>query len=263
MKKTLITLFALIFGLTLVSCGENPNGDYIPENGGMNEGVNTETNNNVVTDTNRKVIYTVSYSINGDDVMDVKNQVNNKVIELEGYTSSSEETLKQAKVIYRIPTEKLNQFLDYIDSFDGVGSKQITSSDITSSYAYVEAKIQTLMASREAYVKILETENLSRSEIIQINDKIAEIDTELLKINNEKASYDNKLIYSTVTINYYVNEPVAKEPTYFAKYWSYLKDFFAGLANIILYTLPVILVAGTIFSAIFFPIIAKKRRKVK
>ena len=192
MKKTLITLFALIFGLSLASCGADPNGDYIPENGGMDEGVNTETNNNVVTDTNRKVIYTVSYSINGDDVMDVKNQVNNKVIELEGYTSSSEETLKQAKVIYRIPTEKLNLFLDYIDSFDGVGSKQITSSDITSSYAYVEAKIQTLMASREAYVKILETENLSRSEIIQINDKIATIDTELLKISNEKASYDNK-----------------------------------------------------------------------
>ena len=98
-------------------------------------------------------------SINGENVMDVKNQVNNKVIELEGYTSSSDETLKQAKVIYKIPTERLNLFLDYIDSFDGIGSKQISSSDITSSYAYVEAKIQTLMASREAYVKILETEN--------------------------------------------------------------------------------------------------------
>lgn len=263
MKKTLITLFALIFGLSLASCGAAPNGDYIPENGGMDEGVNTETNNNVVTDTNRKVIYTVSYSINGDDVMDVKNQVNNKVIELEGYTSSSEETLKQAKVIYRIPTEKLNLFLDYIDSFDGVGSKQITSSDITSSYAYVEAKIQTLMASREAYVKILETENLSRSEIIQINDKIASIDTELLKISNEKASYDNKLSYSTVTINYYVNEPVVKEPTYFDKYWEYIKDFFVGLADLILYSLPVLLVMGAVFSAIFFPIVAKKRRKVK
>ena len=260
MKKTFLKLFALLFGLFLVGCAAEPNGDYIPDNGGMDQGTNTGTNNNVVTDTNRKVIYTVTYSINGENVMDVKNQVNNKVIELEGYTSSSDETLKQAKVIYKIPTEKLNLFLDYIDSFDGIGSKQISSSDITSSYAAVEAKIQTLMASREAYVKILETENLSRSEIIQLNDKIADIDTELLKISNEKASYDNKLTYSTVTINYYVNEPVVKEPTYFSKYWNYIKEFFLGLANIILYTLPVFLVMGAIFSAIFIPIIVRKRK---
>lgn len=262
MKKKFIKLIALLFGLTLASCGAQ-GGDYIPNEGGINDNVNTETNNNVVTDTNRKVIYTVNYSINGENVMDVKNLVNNKVIELEGYTSSSDETLKQAKVIYKIPTDKLNQFLDYIDSFEGIGSKQISSSDITSSYAYVEAKIQTLLASREAYVKILETENLTRSEIMQINDKIAEIDTELLKINNEKASYDNSLTYSTVTINYYVSEKEQAQPTFFSEYGNYLATFFTGLLKLVLYMLPVLLVIGGIFSSIFFPIYVRNKRKSK
>ena len=57
-----------------------------------------------------------------------------------------------------------------------------------------------------------------------------------------------------------VNEPVVKEPTYFSKYWDYIKDFFLGLANLILYTLPVFLVMGGIFSAIFIPIIVRKRK---
>lgn len=263
MKKLIAVLFTLVLGFAMIGCAADSGDNYVPDMGGKDEGVQTETSNNVVVDGNRKVIYEVSYSIHGEDALDIKNQVNNKVIEIEGYTSSSKDTTSSAEVVYKIPTDKLNAFLDYIDSFDGIGSKQITSSDITSSYAYTEAKIQTLMASREAYVKILETENLTRTEIMQINDKIASIDTELLQISNEKASYDNKLNYSKVTINYYVSEKAPKQPTFFEEYAEYLVDFFVGLGKIILYSLPILLIAGGIFSSIFFPIHIKKRKARK
>ena len=260
MKKILKVLFVMVLGFSLFSCGNAADMGYNENQGGLENGDQSGSSNNVVVDNNRKIIYEVSYSITGEDVMDSKNEINNKVNEIKGYTESSNESNNQAVVVYKIPTEQLNLFLDYIDKFDGIGSKQINSYDVTSSYSYIEARISILQASREAYVKLLENEYLSRNEIIQLNDKIADIDTELLKINNEKNSYDNRLTYSKVTINYYVNEQV-KKPSFFKEYGQYLVNFFAGLGKIILYVLPVAITFGGIFCAIFFPIYFKNKKR--
>ena len=46
--------------------------------------------------------------------MDSKNEINNKVNEIKGYTESSNESNNHAVVVYKIPTDQLNSFLDYI-----------------------------------------------------------------------------------------------------------------------------------------------------
>ena len=259
MKKIFKSLIIIASCFALFGC-KSAEGNYDQNQGGQVNGEDNGSSNNVVADNNRKIIYEVNYSITGEDVMDSKEKINDKVIDLKGYTESSNENNDYAIIIYKIPTEQLNSFLDYVDSFNGIGSKQVNSYDVTSSYSYIEARISILKASREAYVKILNNEHLSRSEIIQLNDKIAEIDTELLQINNEKNAYDNRLTYSKVTINYYLDEQI-KEPAFFKEYGQYLVNFFAGLGKIILYVLPVAITFGGIFSAIFFPIYFKNKKR--
>lgn len=252
MKKWIIGLFTFLFGFVLFGCS-SPNYDNPTiENGGVNEG-----ENNVVIETTRKIIYTVDYSIYGENSFDTKKEIYNKLDDFNGYTSSSNESLTYASVVYKIPTENLNSFLDFVDSFDGVGSKTISSNDITSSYSYMEAKITTLEASKNAYLTLLNDPSLTRSDIILINDKIDEIDIELLSLYNQKANYDNKLDYSTITINYHLEQ----KPSFFKEYVAYLGNFFVGLGKAILYMLPVFFVTGCIFSLIFFPIRYRKNKK--
>lgn len=261
MKKIYKIFICLImlFGFGLASCS-NGSANEVPT---YNENVGgaEDTNNNVVVDTNRKVIYSAEYTINNENISSIKSDVNNKSTSLQGYVSSSEEYTTRAKVVYRIPTDKLNEFLDYIDSFEGVTSKKISSEDITSSYSEVEARIQVLEASRASYVSLLSAGNLSKSEIMQIKDKIDDIDAELIKITLQKDAYDSLLEYSTVTINYYVSAPEVKEPTFFDEYWDYVASFFTGIGKAFMYLLPIALVGGAIFSAIFFPIYIKNKKR--
>ena len=245
MKRLLKTIFILLFGVLLFGCSA-------PGDVGTN---NNETNNSVVIETSRKIVYTVDYSIEGVEALQLKDEIYDKVVSLNGYMASGEETFTSATIVYKVPTYNLDAFLDYIDSLDGVGSKIVNSNDITSQYSYVEARISTLKASKNAYLTLLQDSSLSRSDIIEINDKLDEIDTELITLNAQKAQYDNQLDYSKVTIKYNAKEKFINE------YFTYLGEFFKGLGIAVLYMLPVLLVAFCIFSSIFFPIKLKNKRK--
>ena len=262
MKKIIKILSISMLSLLFVGCAAKQGIDYEPHesNAGANH-YDTDYNNNVVIDTNRKVAYTVDYSISSDDMNNIKLDINNKCYTLNGHISYSSESQYYANVTYRVPTNNLNTFLDYVDNKEGVATKTINTTDITSEYSYTEARIETLEASRAAYVNLLSNTNLTRDEIIKIQDKIDTIDTELTQIRNTLARYDDLVNYSTINIKYrVVNYSTYEEPGFFSEYFEYLGNFFVGLFTVIMYSLPFLALGFGIFSAIFFPIRAKKRK---
>ena len=257
MKKILITLCLFIFSFMLVSCGaESGAGDYSGEMG--NDG------NNVVIETNRKIYYTGKITITTKKADEVSNRISNKVKEYNGYASSISyndyEYSKTIVITYRIPTEKLNNFLDDVDKEKGVTSKSITSTDITTNYNKAAARLEVLKTSRAAYLKAL-AEATTQGEIIGINDKIEKIDTEILELTMTLESYDNLLDYSTITITY----TTEKEPSFFGEYFEYVGDFFVGLGKTILYLLPPALTGGTITLIVLLIVrkVTKKREEEK
>lgn len=273
MKKRILAfliLVVLLFALT--ACGtENAAEDYYPyhdgavsydKNDSSYASEDTPTNNVVVVDTTNKIVYTASYSMNVNDIQKTKNTITTKVIELEGYISNSSESERSATIVYKVPTNKLNGFLDYIDSLEGVGDKSITTEDITNTYSQTEGRIETLEASKLAYEKILREENLTYNDIILINKELTEINSELAYYRNLKDNYDNRLSYSKVTIRLYVNSTY-KAPTFFDEYFEYIGEFFIGLGKGILYSIPVMLVLFAVFAAVFFPIYAKLKKNKK
>ena len=257
MKKILITLCLFIFSFVLVSCGaESGAGDYSGEMG--NDG------NNVVIDTNRKIYYTGRITITTKKADEVSNRISSKVKEYNGYASSIDyndyEYSKTIVITYRIPTEKLDSFLDDVDKEKGVTSKSITSTDITTNYNKAAARLEVLKTSRAAYLKAL-AEATTQGEIIGINDKIEKIDTEILELTMTLESYDNLLDYSTITITY----TTEKEPSFFGEYFEYVGDFFVGLGKTILYLLPPALTGGTITLIVLLIVrkVTKKREEEK
>ena len=249
MRKIKYFILAILC-LLLVGCAADSPGDYV--------GNENNASNNVTVETTRKVYYTVSYTIASLNYKDIKKTIETEVKEFKGYIESSSETNEHSVVVYRIPTEKLNDFLDVVDSNgNAVVSKTIESKDVTTSYSALEARKQVLESSRKAYLQMLEKPNISTNEIITLQNKIDEIDTELLTISNELYKYNNLLDYSKITISYNLT---SKNPSFIENYGNYLVGFFTVVGQIILYLLPFGLIgfgiAGTI---IFF----EKRRKKK
>jgi len=254
LKKKLLLLF-LFLGLGLASCTHGSNELDSAYQGSAEDAAK----NDVVVDTDRKMVYEASYTITYEEENTVKSQITSKVTEFGGYTYSINEYSTQQIYVYKVPTAKFNSFLDYVDTFEGAGRKVVSSTDITNDYSYTEARIATLNASKAAYQTLLEA-TTDVSEIVYLRKQIEDIDTELLSLNLSMSTYKNKVAYSTVTITY-CEQQTYKEPSFFDEYWEYVGDFFTGFGKFILYLLPVAITLGGIFCAIFFPVRAAEKKK--
>lgn len=214
--------------------------------------------NNVTVETNRKIYYKVFYTINTENINEINSGINSKVTELNGYTANSTQSGNYANYVYKVPTKSLNEFLDYVDSFgENVSNKTVESTDITSTYSQLEARKEVLENSRVAYLKLLNETNLSMSYIIEIQNKIDDIDSELLYLNNQLSYHDNLLEYSTITITYNQSEV---EKDFFNGYGEYLLGLLNLVFYLFMYTLPFTLVAGIVLLVMY---LIKKRRMKK
>ncbi len=251
--KKFIKCFLLVFVLllSLASCNAN-NGaepDHMPDKPGSNE---------LVIETNQKIIYTVNYSLVCEDVGETIKDINQEAIRIEGYISNSNQTDSDyGRFVYKIPTSKLNEFLDFVDGMGGNSSKTVSTQDVTSSYNEYMATIETLEASRAAYVKLLNDSTLTMKEIIEIKDKIDSLDSMIKEAHKNLDSLENKLNYSTVTIEYHKKGNEFNE--FMKDYGSFIMTIGKTLGTIVLYGLPFAATAGIIFGIVV--IIKKKKKK--
>jgi hypothetical protein len=243
MKKRLLILLFVLFGVfpLLASCSD---GNELPPE-----------SNNVETDSDRKIYYNVNYTIESENVSNIKNSISKKVREFDGYIFNSVDNEELSRYVYRVPTKRVNEFLDYVDSYDDyVIDKTIESTDITTKYSQIQARISILEASKEAYLKVLNDQTLSLSEIMSIREKIEDIDAELLVIYNKLASMDSQIDYSTITITY------EDDPKFFSTYGDYLKSTGEFIYRAFFYILPYGLVVALIISLINLPTYIRKRK---
>lgn len=258
MKKRIALILGLLVTTTLFSCGASGGGNNStpPPN---NDGGNQSTNDQIYSGDDRKIIYTVSYTISLDDEFDkITNQIEDKVYELNGYISKSNESTSYYSYTYKIPVNSLNDFLSFMDkNGDTIESKTITSKDVTSSYNKLAAEISTLEASKLAYEKILQNEELTYSDIITINKEINNINSELTYLYGQLDSMKEKTDYATVEITF--RNCGGQENNPFMEYLNYLKNLGIMIINFIVYTLPFALISGLIILIIY--LVKRKRSK--
>lgn len=265
MKKIFKVLTVFLLVIMLASCSHGSSDDSSYGDGAYQyKSVLTSSSivsNNVVdSNTNLKITYSVDYSIyfKNDDI---KINIDNKVKEFGGSVLNSYVTSSYSRIEYKVPTNKLNDFLDYVDQFDGVGSKSVYSEDITSDYNYTAAKITTLQASIAQLTTLLASAS-TLADQIAIQAKIDEYNAELLALSNTKAAYDDELEYSRVNIRFTSEN---ENKSFFEEYFDNLLDIFTFIGIALLYIIPVggfifLVVIGVI--AIVKSIKKKKQKKL-
>ena len=97
MKKIFKVIFVLSFMGLFASCGSSY-GNNMDAAGGSVEKGDVVVENNVVIETDRKMVYTVNYSITNDDMVNIKNSITNKENEIKGYVQTSNEYTTNARI---------------------------------------------------------------------------------------------------------------------------------------------------------------------
>ncbi len=197
---TICLVLVLCFSMAACSTGA-PSDDYDPNVGEEIEELSSIVNSEL----NRKIIYTVAIRLTSENVASTKQNITSKSDLLGGYVEANNESYEDGKcnrvtVTYRIPTEKLDEFIASIEGHGGVESKNVETTDITTSYVDAEAKQNALLERKQALDEMLNEDNLTTGDKLNILNEISEVNSELEEIKLLIKGYDSKVNYSTVKL---------------------------------------------------------------
>ena len=172
-------------------------------------------------DTGRKLIRDVNMSVEARDFDGVLSQITDKVRELGGYVESSDVSgisvnsyggsqQRYADIRARIPADRLDRFVETVESAGNVTSKQEQVTDVTLQYSDVQSRKKSMEIEQERLWALLEKAE-SLDAVVALEARLSEIRYELESYTSQLRLYDNQVDYSTVSI--YMREVKDLTPT--------------------------------------------------
>ncbi|MGL5257768.1 MAG: DUF4349 domain-containing protein [Proteocatella sp.] len=166
-------------------------------------------NDNIVLE-NRKLVYRVQMVIQTIGFEDSISKINTKVSELGGYIQSSQVSGndygysggKSGSIVARIPSEKLNQFLNASKSFGNISSQSQSIEDITMRYTDVEARQKSLQVEFDRLLELVKKAD-KLEDVIRLEERLSQIRYELDSLKSQIKGMDNDVSYSTINMDIY------------------------------------------------------------
>ncbi|MDA3931194.1 MAG: DUF4349 domain-containing protein [Tenericutes bacterium] len=263
MKKRTIFLSLLFVGLFLFGgCGASDLGQLesgAPENDSeieyLAEGV-----------PERKIIYSVDLSVYTRDLEESIETLKSNVNADEWFDYENIRDT-QASFKIRIKSERLDQFVQSIDDSFDVTFYSKTGNDISLEYLDTTNRIAALEAQYDRLIDLYEDASLN--EMITINERLGEIETELLALEGTLNTFDSLVDYSEVDVTIYQSRASSKSPfinrlfTSFGNGVNAVIVFFDFLLIVLATILPFILILVPTGYGIYFLIKKRKHKKEK
>lgn len=266
-----VLVICSVFTFTACNASSDKDGAYSPaEDGSSNGG---DGLNSIVITEDRLVVYTVDMDMTVEDLTKTVKTVRAKLKEVGGWEKNMSvdgyDDSQYASFVLRVPTEKLDEFLNAIEEGNKVGSKSIRGVDVTEEYIGIEAQKRALEVEKEMWQKILDEESPSLSTKREILARLNEIAVQMDKYTAQMTDYKKQVEYSTVNLSIHKNNSGAKE-----SFWdrlgrvlsgsgSSLGSVFGWILTIIVAILPYLGVIAAIFGLyVLIKFIVCKIRKV-
>lgn len=268
-KKIFVFLFIIITTVVVtlfVGCSNSASGDYYNPGENYAKGDSIDSSDVTYAEgegvSERKIIYTVTAQIIVENVSESVNNAEALLKEGEWIQSSSENS-SYSTIVFRIKTDRLEEFIDAIKTLGDVSRTEKNSKDVSLDYYDNTLQKESLTAERTRLVELLEKAS-SVSEFIQINERLTKIDKQLMEIEGTLKNYDSLVDYSEVTVSFSVKGTSYEAPTFGEKLadgyessWEFAKELIIG----ILVALPFIVVIGGIVIGIIFAVKAYRKKK--
>lgn len=161
---------------------------------------------------NRKLIRRITMQAETEDMDALLSDINGRIAALGGYIESrnvqngsqySGYRYRSAKLVIRIPAENLDSFVQQVGQTSNVVSTTESSDDVTMQYVDTESRLKVLRTEEARLLQFL-SEAQSISEVLEIEKRLTEIQSEIETLTSRLNTYDNLVSYGTVTLN--INE---------------------------------------------------------
>ena len=224
----------------------------------------------------RKLIRTVSMDIATEDLDTLRTKLDNSITSCGGYIESSTLDTPQNGysrrsyyVTARVPSDKLDSFLETAGTLGTVTNKNIETEDITLRYVDQKAYLDSLQTEYDRVSELL-GKATDLDQILALESKLSDLRYQINSYETQLRTYDNLVDYSTVYFN--IDEVAYEQPVSnsigtrisngFKNSLYAVGTFFVDFFVAIVSDLPLLLTLA-VFLVILFLIIRKIIRKVK
>lgn len=227
----------------------------------------------VVTDSDRKLVYRFEYNIETKEYEKSLSDLNLKVKEYGGFVESSsyDNTSRRLKVIdmtIRIPKENSEDFQASLGQIGGITYQAVSTDDLSKIYADTSNQVEVLQAKEARYIELLDQAE-SIEDILAIEGQLAEVQAQLKFMNQDLKNIDYDVDYNTFNIHLYevekldigVNEKESFSARLANAFSQSLENFTNFVQNFILFfARNLIFIAVLAFIVIVVLWVVKRRR---
>lgn len=168
----------------------------------------SEGSENTLTGSDRKLIRTVSVTVETLDFDAFSTDLERAVTQAGGYFESrrvsgnsgqSDDGLMYGSYTIRIPESALEDFSEKMDGLGNILSRNENVEDVTLQYSDTEGRIRSLKKQQDRLLELLEdAENVE--DIITIEARLSEVEYELESYQSSKNILDNQISYVTIQL---------------------------------------------------------------
>ncbi|MBR5049637.1 MAG: DUF4349 domain-containing protein [Erysipelotrichaceae bacterium] len=218
------------------------NSDIVNDSGtGFKPGSSADTQAPDVTATGTeslpsKIIVKAGLEMESSDLNKTVEQINAAIAKVGGYVQSSKVYAndysyyhsRSAHIVVRVPADRYEEFMAATEEYGNIISVNTSADDITTAYYDLAARLESLKTQRERVMEFYkQAKNIE--ELIMIEQRLTEIDSEIAAKEITMKNYDLLTAYSTVTFDITeVSKFTETEDTFFTRLKNTVVDSFTG-----------------------------------
>lgn len=281
LRTTALTV-ALALSTLLAGCGSSSSGgsaaavqDSAAEAALTSEGSN-QVESVLVPDvqSDRKIIYRASLSLETTDFAIARQSLTDAVERCGGYLESSDyggsasDASRYAYYTVRVPVEQYETFLNDAGTAGNLLSLQENAQDITADYIDVEARLSALEEQRDR-LNALADQAETTADLLEIESQLSDVQYQIESYTRQLQSMSDQVTYSTVDISLREVSALTPETATFGDKvraalqtgWRNFLLLLEGLVLLILYLLPLLVIAGILIAVLVLTRPARKARR--
>lgn len=186
------------------------------------------TGSDITAFSERKLVKTVNMNVETEHFKELTAALYAKVNALggyvENYSTEGEEGYRYSSMVVRVPQNQLDVFLEVVEGQSNITYKQESVDDVTLDYVDLESHKKMYQKEQERLLELLE-QSETIDEIIQLEERLTQVQYQLESMESKLRLYDNKINYSTVYLD--ISEVERYTPQEQKTTWEQIKTGFS------------------------------------
>lgn len=174
----------------------------------------------VAAQADRAIIRTGRIALTVDSYPTARDRVARLARDRGGYVATSSRetrgegnyTWTAGRVVVRVPSESFTDSFETIESYGEVRESAADTKDVTDRLVDIEARLETLRAERDRLRQLYRQAN-ETEDVLRISEQLSEVQTEIERLTAKKRALEDRVAYSTITVELREEPPERPTPT--------------------------------------------------